>query len=207
MFFLLFFIIVVTVFFTLKTSTLELEVKNLKIIANNIKTSIIPDYKIIIRIYILKKIKIFDKNIKEGRLQNKKRLKYLQKKLNIQNNKKGSSRIFNIKNIRNSRIKIKKFDLRITIDTENAALTAMLTGLAYLIIPNSLNYFFKLQENIKYKVEALYKNTNQLIIYFDGIFEINLIHIINTYKVLVGKYKEDNKNGTSNWKSYAYYNG
>lgn len=207
MFFLYFFLIIVFIVFSLRFSKLQLEIKNFNAILGIKETSLNTDYKVSIRIYILGKIKVLDKQIKKENLKNQKRLKKLQEKLKLQNKKNNSFKVNNLKNIKRAKIKIKKTDLNIKIDTKNAATTAVLTGFFYTIISNFISYFFQAEGNVKYKVEPIYQNKNKISLSFDGIFEINLIHIINTYKVLKGKDKEGEENGTSNTKSYAYNNG
>lgn len=206
--FFLFLSIVIFLILSLIFSKIQLEIKDFKAILREKETFINPNYKIFIRIYIFGKIRLLNKQIKFGDIKNKKRLMKLKNRLKAKSKmKKGDFKVFRLKNIKKQSIYLKKSNLKIKIDTENAALTAILTGVMYGIIPNFINYFFNLKDVIKYKIQPIYKNRNEISLFFEGIFEINLIHIINTYKVLIGKDKEGKNNGTSNRKSYAYNNG
>ena len=209
MFFLLFLVIAGIVIFALKFSILQIEIRNFKFYANVKNAFIEPRYEIFIKIYIFKTIKLLEKKVKNGDFKNQKRLKKLQDRLKGAEGKDKQSKfkIFKLQNIKNSKIRLKNTNLKIQIDTENAAITAVATGSIYGVISNFLNYFFELHDNINIQVVPIYQNKNQISFSFDGIFEIDLIHIINTYKVLIGKDKEEKNNGTSNRESYAYNNG
>lgn len=168
---------------------------------------ILPTYRIYVKIYILKKIKIKEKTLKKGDLENKKSLKKLYDKFKREDvNNIYSIKKIQLKDIKNI-VRLMDFNLSIKIDTENAALTAILVGMLDGIVPNLLNYFFELNKRINFSITPIYQNKNQITLYFDGIFEFDLIHIINIYKVLMVKERKGVKNGTSNRKSYAYNNG
>ena len=206
MFFL--FIIIIFIFLALSFSKLQFEIKDFIAVFNTEMKSINPNYKILIRIYILGKIKVLERQIMKGEFKSEKSLKKLKDRLKIQgNDKEKSLKLLKSRNIKKLKINIKKSDLKVRINTENAALTAILTGALYGIIPWFLNSFFNLKDNIRYKIKPIFENKNEIYVFFNGIFEIKLLHIINTYRVLIGKYKEENKNGTSDRKSYAYNNG
>ena len=194
MFFLYFIIISIGLMLVLLFSKFQIEVKKFRILANKEKLIIKPNYEISIKVYILRKIKILDKKIKKEDFKNKKRLKNLKDRLKIKvNSNQSNTNIMGLKNIKDTGITLKKTNFNI--------------GFLYSIIPNLLNYFFKLRGDLNLKIKPIYQNENQITLSFNGIFEVDLIHIINTYKVLIGKDKEEKDNGASNRKSYAYNNG
>lgn len=208
MFFLYFTIIAITIIIVLSLSKIQFEVRDLRIFANVNKIQVEPHYKLFIKFFILKKLKILDKQIKQADFKNQKRFKKFQDIIKNQSvNSSIDSKILQPKIIKNANINLKNSNIKIEIGTENAALTAILTGAFYGIIPIVLSSFFEIDKDINFRIQPIYQNKNQISFSFDGIFEIDLIHIINTYKVLIGKDKEEKNNGTSNRESYAYNNG
>lgn len=205
MFFLYFTMITIGIILILRFSKFQIEFKKIKISADAKKVLLLSDYEVLLKIYILKKIKILDKKIRKDDFKSKKILNNLQDRLKIKEiRKKSNWKILSPKNIKDLNVILKNTNFNIGIETEDAAVTGMLVGFSYAIIPNFLNYFFQLHEDINLKVETKYENKNKITLSFDGIFEIDLIHIINTYKVLIVKDKEGKNNGTSDRKSYAY---
>ena len=168
------------------------------------------DYKITIKLIILKKIQLLKKEY------NKNKISKIKKKTNIKNK---------IKKFKNSRLtktlnkkkEIKivkifilkmfemiKIDLKIKIGTKDAATTAILSGLVSTIISNFLRIKIKNIETANYKIIPIYNNQNKIIINFTGIFVIKLRHIINIIYILI-KEKGDNKyERTSDREPYDY---
>lgn len=206
MFFLYIFIVLAIIIVLIKYSRIHIEIKNIRIFTDMEKILIKPNYEVIIKIYVLGNMLILNKKIKAGDFRNKNGLKKLKEKLKFQKNKEKYIKVLDFKTSKYSKIKIKQTDIKLEISTEDAALTAKFVGILYAIIPNLLNYFFELDRNIYLKIHPLYQDKNKITLSFEGIFEFNLIHIINTYNVLVGKERKGGNNGASDRKSYAYNN-
>ena len=202
---LIFAIIIITI---LIFSKIQLEIKNFKVLVSTENVRMEPGCKILIKIYILRKIKLLDKQIQTINFKNQNKFIKIRNKLQaqIQNAKKNKD-LEQMKVLRNLKIQIKEMKLKTGIGTENAALTAILVGISYSAVSNIINFFFDLQENIDIKIEPVYQNKNLVTFCFDGIFELNLIHIINTYKVLIRKERDKKDGRTSNRRSYAYNHG
>ena len=179
MFFLYTVLILIFLAILLLFSRIQIEVKNLNFYKSNNETVVSPDYIILIKLFILKKVKILNRKITREKFENKKGFKKLQNILNIKNkNKNENSQILELKSIKNTGIKLKNTNLNIDIGTENAALTAILIGISYGVIINLLNYFFYLNNNVKLDINPVYRNKNELSLSFDGIFEFEFIHIV-----------------------------
>lgn len=208
MFFLYILIFAIIIITIIIFSKIQIEIKNLNFSASTSNLTIEPTYKISIKIYVLKKIKLIDKQIKNIDFKNQDKFKKMQKKFKTQMKDKGKNfQMEQIKILRNLKIQIKSMNLNVKIGTENAALTAIFVGIMYSVIPNIFNYFFDLEKNTQLKIEPIYLNKNLLTISFEGIFKLDLIHIINTYKVLIRKERKEKNDRTSNRRSYAYNHG
>ena len=82
-------------------------------------------------------------------------------------------------------IEIEKIDLNIQIGTEDAALTAILTG----IVASALGIIIR---KPKYEVIPIFANKNFIKIKLDGIFSINLMQ--NIYKTILEQIQKRNQN-------------
>ena len=208
MFFLYILIFAIIIITIISFSKIQIEIKNLNFSASKTNLTIEPTYKISIKIYVLKKIKLLDKQIKNIDFENQDKFKKMKKKFKTQMKDKGKNfQMEQIKILRNLKIQIRSMNLNVKIGTENAALTAIFVGIMYSVIPNIFNYFFDLEKNAQFKIEPIYLNKNLLSLSFEGIFKVNLIHIINTYEVLIRKERKEKNDRTSNRRSYAYNHG
>ena len=110
-----------------------------------------------------------------------------------------------ITSLKNIRTEIKEINLKISIGTENASLTAFVIP----VISTFIAIFFSKQIN-KYNnkqsflVTPVYIDQNLINIEGSGIFEIKMIHIINTICIVNKKRKGDKNERTSNRRSYDY---
>lgn len=110
-----------------------------------------------------------------------------------------------IKEIKNTKIEINEMNLKITIGTEDASLTAFIipiisTAIAMIISKHIKKY----NEKQQFLVLPIYLNQNLINVEFSGIFQIKMIHIINTICILNKKKKGDKNERTSNRRSYDY---
>lgn len=171
------------------------------------------DYNIIIQLIILKKFPIleikFNKNniIKIEKIKRKIKNKFETFDFTeIEKDKEIKKKILEI--IKKLKIDIDKINLNIEIGTENAVLTSFIipivaTLVTYILRTNIKNNFIKSEEN-KFKIKPIYYNQNLLNILFSGIFEIEMIHIINIICILIKKEGVKEYERTSNRRTYGY---
>ena len=184
----------------LMSINVKIEIENLKFIAPKIKGKYTnKDSKILIKIYILKKIKIVEIELKKLNLKNEKF------KNKIQNQIKQEK--FNINAInffKNNNYILEKMNLKIIIGTEDAAITAIGVGTIASLI--SIIFHNKIDDlnKQKYVVLPIYENKNIVKIEFDGIFTFKIANIIGIAKYL--KRRVDKNDRTSNRRAYAYSN-
>ena len=171
------------------------------------------DYNIIIQLIILKKFPIleikFNKNniIKIEKIKRKIKNKFETFDFTeIEKDKEIKKKILEI--IKKLKIDIDKINLNIEIGTENAVLTSFIipvvaTLLTYILKNSIKNNVIKSEEN-KFKIKPIYYNQNLLNILFSGIFEIEMIHIINIIYILRKKEGVKEYDRTSNRRTYGY---
>lgn len=183
--FIIMFIIISIIF-----SKLKIEVKNLKILIEQNK-ALKKEYLFIVTIYLLNYIPIFKIRITKPKLE---KINIKNKIEKISENKKLDKDMLKILKIIIP--KIKKFNLNVTLGTENAAFTAIVCSIIKISIANIL------KRNVK--IQPIFENKNLLNIYFEGIFEIKMIHIINIIYVLNKKEGVKKNERTSNRRTYDY---
>ena len=172
MFFLFIFIILLILAIAIYTSKIEIEVQNLKIDTENPKgEKINKDSKILVYILIFKKFKILKKDRKNMKLQNRDLDIKLLKNKDIE---------IDYSELLKS-INIKKVNLNVQIGTEDAALTAVLTGIVGAVIGVILR-------KPKYEIIPVFSNKNFLKIKLDCIISIDLTQYI--YKLISSKLKD-----------------
>ena len=178
MFFLFIFIIVIILGFAIYTSTVVVEIENLKIDTEKPKgEKVNKDSKIFIYILIFKKIKLFKKNIRNI---DKQKIKFQNRDLDIKFFKDRDVKIDYKDLLQKLDIYFDKIDLNVQLGTQDAALTAILTG----IIASILGIIIK---KTKYQIIPIYANRNFLKIKLDCIFSVHLTQYI--YKIISNKVK------------------
>lgn len=178
LFFLFIFIILLFLIFATYTSRVGVEIQNLIVDTENPKgEKINKDSKIYIYLLIFGKIKLLKKNVRN---MDGKNIKFQNKDLDIKFFKDRDLKI-DYKNLfQKIDIYFEQFDLNVQIGTEDAALTAILTG----IIGAVLGVIIK---RPKYEIIPIYANKNLLKIKLDCIFSVHLMQYI--YKVISNKNK------------------
>ena len=189
-------IILLKIFFSIN---LKLEIENLKLeLPKNKITN--KDSKVSLKIYILKKIKIAEINLKKIDLKSDK------VKNRLQNQFKGNKfNLDTVKRISKVNYIIEKLNLKVYIGTEDAAITAVSTGVGYTIISNFINGKTLSYKNIKYKIFPIYQNKNILKLELDSIITLKMEKIIDIIKI-IKKGRVDKNGRTSNRRAYAYSN-
>jgi len=191
-------LILLKIFFTIN---IKLEIENLKIYLPKYQNKITnQNSKISLKIYILKKIKIAEINLKKIDLKSDKVKDKLQKQ--FEGNK------FNLDTVKLlSKVNyiIEKLNLKVYIGTEDAAITAILTGIGYTIISNFISGKITKNKNIEYEIFPIYQNKNILKIELDSIITLKMEKIIDIVK-LIKRGRVDKNGRTSNRRAYAYSN-
>lgn len=185
-------------------SKIKIEIENLKFTSQRQPRHINQDYKLIIKLCILKKIPIIKINLTKTRLE-KIELKKQIEKINIEElmaNKQFDFKI--IKAFKRLNIDIDNINLKIEMGTENAALTAIIVPIISTILSIIFSRKIKKEQNQKFEIKPIYINQNLINILFSGIFEIKMIHIINIIYILNKKEGVDRNERTSNRRTYDY---
>ncbi len=191
------------------TSKLDIKIINF-IIDSQCRKHINDRYEIIIKLKIFRNIPIIKLTLnkdKLGKIQQSLKMQEKVKKLKkdiLQNQDKFDMQM--IKGLRefSKGIYMEKLDLVIKLGTENAFLTSMLVTFFSSILSIVFSKIYVREENIAYEIEPIYKNENSIKIEISGIFQIKVIHIINTIYVLNKKGGRKKHERTSNRRSYDY---
>ena len=167
------------------------------------------DYEIEIIIYTFQKIPILKTRITNEKIQsllNNEKIKEVIKKqeTKIFENKNDIDKQV-IKGVKSIKLEIEEIDLKLSIGTEDASITAFVIPIVSTIIA----MFFskkvkKYNEKQKFLIQPVYINQNLINVDFSGIFQIKMIHIINAICIFNKKKKGDKYERTSNRRSYDY---
>ena len=191
-------VILLKIFFSIN---IKLEIENLKIsLPKNQNRITNKNSKVSLKIYILKKIKIAEFNLKKVDLKSDKVKNRLQQQ--FEGNK------FNLDTVKLlSKINyiIEKLQLKFYFGTEDAAITAIGTGVGYTIISNFVNGKILTFKNIEYEIFPIYQNKNILKLELDSIITLKMENIIDIIKI-IKKGRVDKNGRTSNRRAYAYSN-
>ena len=195
---LIIFLVIVLAFFSIN---IKFEIKNLKINIPKFKKNYTNnDSKVTLKIYVFKKIKIAEINLKKVDFKNEKVRNKIQTQF-----KENPLNFDTVKFLKNLNYIFEKLDLKIYIGTEDAAITAIGVGLCYIIISNFLKEKIKEYKNTDYNIFPIYQNKNILKIEIDSIIIFKMESIINIIKFMrKGKVNKDVR--TSNRRTYAYSN-
>ena len=143
------------------------------------------NYKIEITIYTfnfipISKLKITNKKINKALSNEKIRKVINEQKTKIIENRKNID-IEAIKEIKNIKMEIDEMNLKISLGTEDAVITAFIIPIISTFIAIFLSQKVrKYNDNQKFSIQPVYINQNLINIEFSGIFQIKMIHIINT---------------------------
>ena len=184
----------------LMSINVKIEIENLKFIVPKINGRYTnKDSKILLKIYILKKIKIAEINLKKINLNNEKFKNKIQSQI-----KQEKFNINAINFLKNNNYILEKMNLKIIVGTEDAAITAIAVGIISSLISIFFhNKIFDINKQ-KYEVLPIYENKSILKIEFDGIFTFKIANIIGMAKYLKRRVNKNDR--TSNRRTYAYSN-
>ena len=178
MFFLFILISIVIFGIAVHSSRVGVEIENLIIDSEKPKgEKLNKESKIYIYLLIFNKIKLFKKDVRHMDKQN---IKFQNKDLDIKFFKDKDIKIDYKDLLQKIEIYFDKIDLNVQIGTEDAALTAILTGIISAV-------FGVIIQKPKYEIIPIYANKNFVKIKLDCIFSVHLMQYI--YKVISNKSK------------------
>lgn len=162
----------------------EFKIKNLDFMIENINKKNVND-NFIFKLYLkLFKIPIFKVDVTKATFQKNKvkiEINKMKQKIRQEEKKLDFKMIAQLKKLK---INFKSLNFVVNIGTEDAAVTAITTGVLATSIGIALRSILNLNENNYFKVIPIYQNKNLLKIDFNCMFEIKLINIIYTILAL-----------------------
>lgn len=205
MFFLLLFLILITLLILVIFSKIEINVRNIRFTSYKVQERHLQeDYNIEVKLYVLKFLRLLKINITKEKLEKLKlenKIKKLEKKL-ILKDVKFDVNVFDV--LKKLKIIFEELNLKVEIGTENSALTSIIFGIISGIIPIMLRNQIKNIEKQKIDIKPVYLNENLLNIELNCIFNIKMIHIIYVMYILNKKRRDEKYVRTSNRRSYGY---
>lgn len=185
-------------------SKIQIQIKNVHFNSSKPKGKLDANYKIIIIVYIIKKIPILKINVTQSKLKKLKlKEKVRQAEIDIiQNKKKIDKEILH--ELRKIKVQIKYWNLELLLGTEDAKITALIVGYLSIFLGIYLNKKISKHENKKFSIQPVYIGQNILKLIFEGIFEIKTVNIINIIWNLKKKERRNGNERTSNRRTYDY---
>ena len=191
------------------TSKLDIKIINL-IIDSQSKKHLNDRYEIVIKLKIFGNVPILKLTINQNKLSKiqqswkmTEKVKQLEKDI-LQNRNQFDKQI--IKGLKefSKGIYVNHLELEVELGTQNAFLTSILVAIFSSILSMAFSRIRVREKNISYEIKPIYRNENYIKIEISGIFQIKLIHIINTIYVLNKKGGRKKHERTSNRRSYDY---
>lgn len=196
MVFLLILLIFLVLGLAILTSKLDIKILNLIINSQN-KKHINDRYEIIIKLKIFGTIPIIKFTLNKNKIRKmqqslnmKEKVKQLEKDIMQNKNELDVQIIKGLKEF-SKVIYIEKLDLEIELGTEDAFLTSMLVAIFSSILSIGFSRIRVKEKNIAYEIEPVYRNQNSIKFEIFAIFQIKVIHIIDTIYVLNKKKREE----------------
>ena len=185
-------------------SKIQIQIKNVHFNSSKPKGKLDANYKIIIIVYILKKIPILKINVTQSKLKKLKlKEKVRQAEIDIIQNKKKIDKEI-LYELRKIKVQIKYWNLELLLGTEDAKITALIVGYLSIFLGIYLNKKISKHENKKFSIQPVYIGQNILKLIFEGIFEIKTVNIINIIWNLKKKERRNGNERTSNRRTYDY---
>ena len=201
LFIMLIILLLILAIFTIKIK-FNIEELNINLSLEQKKKKI--DYRTSLIIYIFYKIPILKLSISPKIMKNLRKItKWQELKGKIMRNE-NKIDIDILEIISKLEARMQKFVLKIKVGTENAILTSTLTFIVSVIIIFLLTKYSSKKSKEYFKVMPIYGDKNFFDLQFSGIFEIKMIHIINTICIEKKKRRVEKNERTSNRRSYDY---
>lgn len=163
------------------------------------------NYRIIISLYFLNKLKWFSIKLDNKRLKNMYK-KFKLEKIDLRKVEQ-EFKIEDLRQIKKLNPKLSYFNLQTRIGIENVILMSFIILFISTVISIALPYVIKKYDKDKYQYSILpvYINKNVFEIKFDCIIEIEIVHIISIIYYFVKKRRDKNhEQRTSNRGAYGY---
>lgn len=205
MVFLLIFLITILMIITIR---IKIKFKDFEFSSQN-KEHLNKNYKIEVTIYTFNLIPILKFKITNKKIQKMFSNEKIKKIINEQKTKIIENRkdidIEAIKEIKNIKIEINEMNLNISLGTEDASITAFIVPIISTFIAIFLSQKIERYNDKQiFSILPIYINQNLINIEFSGIFQIKMIHIINTICIVNKKRKGDKNERASHRRSYDY---
>ncbi len=205
------FIMLVILIFTLIMITAKVELKIVNLSINSQRREHISNgYQVIIKLKILEKIPVIKITLTKKKMEKiqkslkmNEKIEQLEKEILQNKNEFDMQMIKGVKEAGKG-IYIEKLDLEIEGGTENAFLTSILVAVFSTILSIGFSKMHINENRVFYKIKPIYANQNCIKIEISGIFQIKVIHIINTIYVFNKKRGGKKHERTSNRRSYDY---
>ncbi len=193
---------------------IQLQIKNLQYHSEKKQeeSHLNPKYKISFCICILNKIPILKITLTKAKLKKINQKTHIKEKIEREFDKQNIKRLtreYDVKKdiaeiLKNIKLKIEKINLKIELGTENVILTSFLVPVISAILAILIPSMKCKPHKQEFKVIPVYNSKNLVNFQLEGIFEIKMIHIINTICILKKKRRVEEYERTSNRRSYDY---
>ena len=199
-----FLLIFLIMFLALITIRIQIKLKNVEFNSNK-QEHFNKNFIVEIKLYIFNFIPIL-----KSKITNKKILKIInnekiKKELKLVENRKDIDIKTTINLLKNIKVQIDEMKLDVTVGTEDASITAFMIPIMSTVIAIFLSrQVHKYNDKQIFSIKPIYINQNLINIEFSGIFQIKMIHIINTICILNKKRKGDINERTSDRRTYDY---
>ncbi len=205
MIFLLIFLIIILMILTIRIKIEFIDIKFTSLSKEHLN----KNYKIKIIIYIFEKIPIIVSKITNKKIQKiiknekiRNIIKNQETKI-IENRKDIDKEV--LKGLKNIKVEIEKMNLQISIGTEDASITAFIIPVISTFLAMFLSKKVRKSNDKQiFSITPVYINQNLINIEFSGIFQIKMIHIINTIYIINKRKRVDKNERTSNRRPYDY---
>ena len=200
-------IVIATLIILVINSTIQLNIKNLEVGNINKENN---NYQVEILLKVFDKFTVYKTVVSKEKMQkiyDSKILKKLHIKQDLKNEIKFRKQEF-LEILKRVQIEIVKFNLKINIGLEDAAITALVVGGLSSIISIILPFLLKPTnlKNCRYLIMPLYMQKNLYNIKLKGIIKLKVVHIIYVIYILVMKRRDEDERA-SNRRTYDYSNG
>ena len=200
-------ILIISIFLILIiTVKVEVKIQNIKYNSEKVKGErLANNYQIIIKILTLEKIPIFRLKINKSKIEKINAKTHLKQKIKKEIQKQDIAKAiemekkYDLKKLipevyKNIKLETENINLKIDIGTENVVLTSFIIPVISTIL------VFIVKRN--FKVKPIYENKNIIKFELNGIFNVKMIHIINTICILKKKRRVYKNERTSNRGTY-----
>ena len=200
------FLIIILIIITIR---IKFEFINLRFTSLE-KEHLNKNYEIKVTIYTFQKIPILKVKITNKKLQKAINNEKIKEKIKRQETKifektKDIDKQQILKGLKSIKFEIDEMNLNVQVGTEDASITAFIIPVISTIIAMILSQKVKKYNDKQiFSIIPIYMNQNLINLEFSGIFQIKMIHIINTICIVNKKRKGDRNERASHRRAYDY---